>query len=48
MSNKDLLCITGNYTQYFVMTYKGKESEIDTYVCTTEPLGCTPEESRTL
>ena len=25
--NKDLLYRTGNYTQYFVITYKGKESE---------------------
>ena len=25
--NKDLLYSTGNYTQYFVITYKGKESD---------------------
>ena len=25
--NKDLLYSTGNYTQYLVITYKGKESE---------------------
>ena len=25
--NKDLLYSTGNYTQYFVMTYNGKEYE---------------------
>ena len=25
--NKDLLYSTGNYIQYFVMTYKGKEYE---------------------
>ena len=25
--NKDLLYSTGKYTQYFVITYKGKESE---------------------
>ena len=27
INNKDLLYSTGNYTQYFVITYKGKESE---------------------
>ena len=27
MNSKDLLYSTGNYTQYFVITYKGKESE---------------------
>ena len=27
ITNKDLLYSTGNYTQYFVVTYKGKESE---------------------
>ena len=26
-TNKDLVYITGDYTQYFVITYKGKESE---------------------
>ena len=26
---KDLLYSTGNYTQYFVITYKGRESEED-------------------
>ena len=26
-TNKDLLYSTGNYTEYFVITYKGKESE---------------------
>ena len=25
--NKDLLYSTGNYSQYFVIIYKGKESE---------------------
>ena len=25
--NKDLLYSTGNYTQYFLITYKGKKSE---------------------
>ena len=27
IDNKDLLYSTGNDTQYFVITYKGKESE---------------------
>ena len=33
INNKDLLCNTGNYIQYLIITYKGKESEKDyTYV----------------
>ena len=48
--NKDLLYSTGNYTQYFVITYKGKKSEKEyIYVCMctyihiyiTESLCCT-------
>ena len=37
------------YTQYFVITYKGKESE-NTYTHThiTESLCCTPETNTTL
>ena len=31
-TNKDLLYSTGNYSQYFVITYTGKESEKE-YVC---------------
>ena len=27
ITNKDLVYCTGNYTQYFVATYKGKEHE---------------------
>ena len=27
INNEDLLYSTGNYTQYLVITYKGKESE---------------------
>ena len=27
--NKDLAYSTGNYTQYFVITYKGRESKKD-------------------
>ena len=30
--DKDLLYNTGNYTQYFTITYKGKESEKSIYV----------------
>ena len=34
MANKDLLYSTGKYTQYLVVTYKGKESEKEcTHVC---------------
>ena len=29
INNKDLLCSTGNYIQYIVITYNGKESEND-------------------
>ena len=32
ITNKDLLYSTGNYTQYLVITYKGKESEKE-YMC---------------
>ena len=31
-TNKDLLHSTGNYTQYFVIAYKGKESEKEIYI----------------
>ena len=48
VNNKDLLYSTGNYTQYLVITYNGKESEkeytyIYTYICITESLCCTLE-----
>ena len=33
ITNKDLLYSTGNYTQYFVITYKGKEYEKNRYIC---------------
>ena len=32
ITNKDLLYSTGNYTQNFVITYKGKESENNIYI----------------
>ena len=35
---------TGNYMEYFVISYKEKGSEkIDTYVCITDTLCCTAE-----
>ena len=48
ITNKDLL-YTENYTQYFVITYKGKELEksekeyIYIYTYIQESLYCTPE-----
>ena len=34
MTNKDLLCSIENYTQYFIVTYKGRESEKGgVYIC---------------
>ena len=30
-TNKDLLCSTGKSTQYFIVTYKGKESVKNIY-----------------
>ena len=48
--NKDLLYSTGNYIQYPVITYNGKESEevcvcVCVCVCVykTKPHCCTPE-----
>ena len=32
INNKDLLYSTGNYIQYLIVTYKGKESEKE-YIC---------------
>ena len=53
MNNEDLLNTTGNYTQHFAITYKGKESEseqickcVRIYVI-TEQLCCTPETNNT-
>ena len=52
MTNKDLLYSTGNYTQYPVITYHGKEPKkrihIHVYICITESLCCTPETGTTL
>ena len=46
--NKDLLYSTGNYIQYLVIAYNGKESEyiyiyVCVYICIPESLFCTPE-----
>ena len=50
INNKDLLYSTGNYTQQFVITYKGKEPEKEwryiygvLYIYKTESLWCTTE-----
>ena len=44
INNKNLLYSTGNYIQYLVITYNGKEfeKEKDIYIY-TESLCCTPE-----
>ena len=36
ITNKDLLYSTGNYIQYCIITYNGKESGKGIYICTTE------------
>ena len=42
IANKDLLYSTGNYTQYFVIACKGKESENEyMYLYMAESLYCT-------
>ena len=49
ITNKDLLYSTGNYTQYFVIACKGKESENEyMYLYMAESLYCTPETNTTL
>ena len=32
INNKDLMYSTGNYSQYFVIIYRGKESENNLYI----------------
>ena len=55
----DLLYSTGNYSQYLIIIYNGKESEKEymcvcvyththTDICITESLYCTPEMNTTL
>ena len=50
ITNKDLPYSTGNYTQYFVITYKGKESEKRGDICirTADSLCGTVETNTTL
>ena len=49
VNNKDLLYSTGNYIQYLVITYNGKEYEkVYISICITESLCCTPETNTTL
>ena len=59
MPNKDLLYSIGNYTQYLVITYNGKESEkqylcvcvciyVYMYICITKSLFCISETNTTL
>ena len=48
INNMDLLYSTGNYIQYLVINYNGKEffkKDIDIYICIciTKSLYCTPE-----
>ena len=52
MTHKDLLYGTGNYTQYFVITYKEKEPKneyiyiLHIYRSKTESLCCTQKPSQ--
>ena len=46
INNKVLLYSTGNYIQYPMINYNGKEYEI--YICITASLCCTPETNTTL
>ena len=49
INNKVLLHSAGNYIQYLVITYNGKENEKEyTCACITESLCCTPETNTTL
>ena len=45
INNKDLLYSTGNYIQYLIITYNGKELRKRIYIHThkTESFCCTPE-----
>ena len=47
INNKDLFYNTGNYIQYFIIIYNGKESEKEC-VCVTESFCCTSETNTTL
>ena len=43
MTDKALLYSTGNYTQYFIITHKKKESDVYLHTHITETLCCIPE-----
>ena len=48
VNNKDVLYNTGNYIQYLIITYNGKESEKEyIYVYITESLCCALETNTT-
>ena len=48
VTNRDLLYSTGNSTQYFVMTYMGKESKKRVGTRVTDSLWCTPQTNTAL
>ena len=51
VNKKDLVYCTGDYIQYLVITYSGKESEKEhmyMYICMSESLCCTPETNTTI
>ena len=50
MTNKDLLCTTGNSTQCYLAACDGRGiwGEMDTHICMTESICCPPEMITTL
>ena len=48
INSKDLLYSTGDYIQYLIISYNGKESEKEYIQIITESLCCTPETNTTL
>ena len=48
INNKALMYSTGNYIQYPVIKYDGKEYEKNAYICITESLCCTAVITTTL
>ena len=50
ITNKSLLCSTGNSTQYSVVAYMGKESlkKVDMCMCVADLLCCIPETNAAL
>ena len=47
-TNNDLLYSTGNYTQYYVTIYKGKNIYTHINICAAELLCCTPKTDASL